>query len=96
MNNSEDTDYFIQNEIAHLKEWVNHPGIIKYIETMDLIKYVLIITEMHGTRWDSQNQDLSTNPGLEFYPGDGIGSGEERKWMDLHDCIAARNLYIDF
>lgn len=44
----------------------NHPNIIKYIEHFIEEKYVILVTELHGTEWCPQNPLLNSirNPGL--------------------------------
>jgi serine/threonine protein kinase len=49
---------------------LNHPNIIKYIEHIIEDKYILLITELHGTEWSVNNPKLSPlkNPGLRNTP----------------------------
>ncbi|KAJ3391205.1 hypothetical protein HDU92_009160 [Lobulomyces angularis] len=45
---------------------LNHPGIIKFVEYIDELDYILLITEMHGTEWELANKKLNplNNVGL--------------------------------
>ncbi|KAJ3301086.1 hypothetical protein HDU76_005848, partial [Blyttiomyces sp. JEL0837] len=69
----------IPNEI-HILRQLDHPGIIKYIDHLfEGDKYILLITELHGTEWDSNNPKLSAskNPGLKL--------GEKKKVPDVKE-----------
>jgi hypothetical protein len=52
-------------EIEVLKS-LDHPCIIKYIDHIEEERYIILITELHGTEWDASNPELSAekNPGL--------------------------------
>lgn len=56
-------------EIAILKS-LSHPNIIRYIEHIVEDKYILLITELHGTEWSVHNPKLNPlkNPGLRHTP----------------------------
>lgn len=56
-------------EIDILKS-LRHPNIIKYIEHIHEPKYIILVTELHGTEWSVDNKRLNPqkNPGLRSTP----------------------------
>ncbi|KXS20160.1 kinase-like protein [Gonapodya prolifera JEL478] len=47
-----------------------HPSVIRYVEHASDERYVLLVTELHGTEWDVRNPELNPkrNPGLRQTP----------------------------
>ncbi|KAI9140390.1 kinase-like domain-containing protein [Paraphysoderma sedebokerense] len=56
-------------EIYLLKS-LNHPNIIKFLDCFEDDNYIIMVTELHGTSWDSTNPvlDPNTHPGLKSEP----------------------------
>jgi hypothetical protein len=53
---------------VYLLKKLRHPNIISYIEHFMDEKYVILVTELHGTPWDATNPDLDaqSNPGIKI------------------------------
>ncbi|KAJ1511463.1 hypothetical protein HMI54_000796, partial [Coelomomyces lativittatus] len=59
----------IPSEIFFLKR-LSHPNIISYLGYYEDEKYYYLITELHGTSWDSENPTLKSRKleGLKHLP----------------------------
>jgi serine/threonine protein kinase len=55
----------VTKEIAILMQ-LDHPNVVKYLGHFQDEKYIILVTEMHGTEWSLSNPALSRwrNPGL--------------------------------
>ncbi|KAJ3057416.1 hypothetical protein HK097_007595 [Rhizophlyctis rosea] len=65
----------------HLLSQLQHPNIIRYIEHIDEGDYVLLISELHGTQWETSNPALDpiNNPGLKVQrPGQMVPLVEQK------------------
>ncbi|KAJ3219910.1 hypothetical protein HDU67_008439 [Dinochytrium kinnereticum] len=51
---------------VHILKNLSHPGVVRFIDYIEEDKYVLLVTELHGTQWDPANPILSPekNPGI--------------------------------
>ncbi|ORX84169.1 kinase-like protein [Anaeromyces robustus] len=86
----------VPQEIAILNS-INHPNIINFVEYINEDDYILLITELHGTEWDSSNPLLNPikNPGLRLakhQKPDEFKTDQEkvirkRTSCDLFECI---------
>jgi serine/threonine protein kinase len=84
--------------LAHL----NHPNIIRYIDHFIEEKYVILITELHGTEWNPRNPILNSirNPGLKKISASSeheskVFKGIPKKTScDLFECIGKKNIYF--
>ena len=79
---------------------LDHPNIIQFIEYVIEDKFVLLITELHGTSWDASNLllDPTSNPGLKFKYREKTIKAEDqtipnRTSCDLFECIDARTFF---
>jgi hypothetical protein len=78
-----------------LLAYFNHPNIIRYIEHFVDEKYVILITELHGTEWTPLNPVLNSirNPGLKKLSGNTEHESKvfkgipKRTSCDLFECI---------
>lgn len=61
-----DPDYGVVPLEVHILKSMKHPGIVQFLDYFEDEKYIYMVTEMHGTPWDSQNPKLNSqkNPGL--------------------------------
>jgi hypothetical protein len=87
----------VPQEIAVLRT-LEHPNIVKYLGYVLEKDFVLLITELHGTSWDSSNPalDKHKNPGLKFQykPVPQQPGIRSRTSCDLFECIDARKFRI--
>ncbi|KAL7751016.1 hypothetical protein RI367_003596 [Sorochytrium milnesiophthora] len=54
----------------HFLSLLNHPNIIRFMDCFEDADYIILVTELHGTSWDSLNPLLNehANPGLKSEP----------------------------
>lgn len=87
-----------------LLAYFHHPNIIRYIDHFIEEKYVILVTELHGTEWSPRNPILNSirNPGLKKLTNDSDHHSKNFKGIpkrtscDLFECIGnSRNFNND-
>lgn len=82
---------------VHFLHSLSHPGIVKFLDCFDDGKYVLLVTEFHGTSWSLTNPELNPrrNRGLKSAPSIADHTlskkSKEESPCDLFECIEAHN-----
>ncbi len=95
---------------AHLLHNMRHPNIIQFLDVYHDEKYVIMVTELHGCEWRTNNPLLNPvlNPGLREHRGESFTLPDKpmsamtddellqrrRTACDLFECIDAQYVII--